>query len=57
MKKINILLIGIFITFHTLYAQTTLWQGKGRIAISRDGYEHDDDDWAATPLSLALIAA
>lgn len=32
MKKINILLIGIFITFHTLYAQTPLWQGKGRIA-------------------------
>ena len=57
MKKINILLIGIFITFHTLYAQTPLWQGKGRIAISSDGNEHDDDDWAATPLSLAMIAA
>ena len=57
MKKISILLIGIFITFHTLYAQTPLWQGKGRIAISSDGNEHDDDDWAATPLSLAMIAA
>ncbi len=38
-------------------AQTPLWQGKGRIAISSDGNEHDHDDWAATPLSLALIAA
>ncbi len=38
-------------------AQTPLWQGKGRIAISSDGNEHDHDDWAATPLTLALIAA
>ncbi len=38
-------------------AQTPLWQGKGRIAISSDGNEHDHDDWAATPLSLAVIAA
>ncbi len=41
----------------TSSAQTPLWQGKGRIAISSDGNEHDHDDWAATPLSLALIAA
>lgn len=34
-----------------------LWQGKGRIAISSDGNHHDHDDWAATPLSLALLAA
>jgi hypothetical protein len=40
-----------------LDAQTPLWQGKGRIAISSDGNEHDHDDWAATPLSLALLAA
>jgi len=38
-------------------AQTPIWQGKGRIAISSDGNEHDHDDWAATPLSLALLAA
>jgi hypothetical protein len=38
-------------------AQTSLWQGKGRIALSSDGNEHDHDDWAATPLSLALLAA
>ncbi len=36
---------------------TPLWQGQGRIAISSDGNEHDDDDWAATPLTLAMLAA
>lgn len=34
-----------------------LWQGKGRIIISADGNEHDHDDWGATALSLAIIAA
>ena len=34
-----------------------VWKGKGRIAISSDGNEHDKDDWAATPFSLALLAA
>lgn len=34
-----------------------LWEDKGRIAISSDGNEHDKDDWAATPLSLALLAS
>ncbi len=38
-------------------AEKPLWQGKGRIAISSDGNEHDHDDWSATPLSLAIIAA
>ncbi len=38
-------------------AQAPLWQGKGRIVVSADGNEHDHDDWAATPLSLALLAA
>jgi fibronectin type 3 domain-containing protein len=33
------------------------WQGQGRIAISSDGNEHDHDDWAATPFTLALLAA
>ena len=39
------------------WAQTPLWQGKGRIVVSADGNEHDHDDWAATPLSLGLLAA
>ncbi|MEM9227610.1 MAG: hypothetical protein AAGA45_06550 [Verrucomicrobiota bacterium] len=34
-----------------------LWQGQGRIAISSDGNEHDHDDWGATALSLAILAA
>lgn len=38
-------------------SQETLWQGKGRIIISADGNEHDHDDWAGTPLSLAIIAS
>lgn len=46
-----------FLATAPLAAQTPLWQGKGRIAISSDGNEHDDDDWAATPLTLALIAS
>ena len=53
-------LLVIFLTLlsiSTLEAQTPLWEGKGRIAISSDGNEHDHDDWAATPLSLALLAA
>lgn len=37
-------------------AQTVPYS-KGRIAISSDGNEHDKDDWAATPFSLALLAA
>ena len=51
------LLVSIFLLNSSLYAQKPLWQGKGRIAISSDGNEHDNDDWAATPLSLALLAA
>jgi hypothetical protein len=47
----------IFLSISTLEAQTPLWEGKGRIAISSDGNEQDHDDWAATPLSLALLAA
>jgi hypothetical protein len=39
------------------WAQTPLWQGHGRIVVSADGNEHDHDDWAATPLSLAILAA
>lgn len=34
-----------------------LWQGRGRIAISSDGNEHDNDDWSATALSLAILGA
>ncbi|MEP3837786.1 MAG: hypothetical protein ABJM36_09065 [Algibacter sp.] len=50
------LIISMF-NMANVFAQTPVWQGKGRIAISSDGNEHDHDDWAATPLSLALVAA
>lgn len=56
MKKSVILLLSITITL-VCNAQTSLWQGKGRIVISCDGNEHDNDDWSATPLSLALLAS
>jgi hypothetical protein len=49
---ISTLLLAIF----TAHAKP-LWQGTGRIVISSDGNHHDHDDWAATPLSLALLAA
>ena len=55
MKKTIVLLVA-FIPF-ICFAQTPLWQGKGRIVISCDGNEHDNDDWSATPLSLALLAS
>lgn len=56
MKKVTIFLFCVAISLSAL-SQTSLWKGKGRIAISSDGNEHDHDDWAATPLSLSLIAA
>jgi len=58
MKK-SLLLISalVMLLSGSVWAQTPLWQGKGRIVISSDGNEHDSDDWAATPLSLALLSA
>ena len=38
------------------YAQTVPYS-IGRIVVSSDGNEHDHDDWAATPFTLALLAA
>jgi len=56
MKRILVTAFILLVVFTSVVAQTPLWQGKGRIAISSDGNEHDHDDWAATPLSLALLA-
>lgn len=53
----GIIVLSLFLISSTTQAQNPIWQGKGRIAISSDGNEHDHDDWAATPLSLALLAA
>ncbi len=56
-KKIIINLLVCLFGIYSIQAQTPLWQEKGRIAISSDGNEHDHDDWAATPLGLAILAA
>lgn len=45
-----------FSSFQPLFSQTIPYS-TGRIVISSDGNEHDEDDWAATPMSLALLAA
>lgn len=57
MKKVCLFILLVFSCTIHLSAQNPLWQGNGRIVISSDGNEHDHDDWAATPLSLAIIAA
>ena len=57
LKKTVLLFSLILNLISYSYSQSPLWQGKGRIVISSDGNEHDHDDWAATPLSLAIIAA
>jgi len=57
MKKIYLFVLFVFSCVSHSLAQNPLWQGKGRIVISSDGNEHDHDDWAATPLSLAIIAS
>jgi hypothetical protein len=57
MLKIYLLPWLLAFQINFLFAQTPLWQSKGRIVVSSDGNEHDHDDWGATPLSLAIIAA
>ena len=51
------IILAFIILSGSVTAQAPVWQGKGRIALSSDGNEHDHDDWAATPLSLALLSA
>jgi hypothetical protein len=57
MKRFCLITLLFLSGIVALSAQKPLWQGKGRIVISCDGNEHDHDDWAATPLSLGLLAA
>lgn len=59
MKRfISILVAALMLLLPSaLHAQTALWQGKGRIAISSDGNKHDSDDWSATAMTLALLAS
>lgn len=56
MKRVVLTSILALMSF-SLIAAEPMWQGKGRIVISSDGNEHDDDDWAATPMTLAILAS
>lgn len=58
-KNKSLTFLVLFLVSVGVFAQNNkaLWQGKGRIAISSDGNEHDDDDWSATPMSLAMLHA
>ncbi|MCG8700802.1 MAG: hypothetical protein MI922_22300, partial [Bacteroidales bacterium] len=57
MKKILFLLVVAAIMLPNQVSSQTIPYSKGRIAISSDGNEHDKDDWAATPFTLALLAS
>ncbi|MDO7171567.1 hypothetical protein [Mariniflexile sp. AS56] len=58
MRHFRILLCAcaLLITPQFFYGQTIPYS-IGRIVVSSDGNEHDHDDWAATPFTLALLAA
>lgn len=56
MKFVTLFCVLCFSCIQLSLAQTIPYS-KGRIAISSDGNEHDEDDWAATPMSLALLAS
>ena len=57
MTRIYFLILLLCLNLNILAARQALWQGNGRIVVSCDGNEHDHDDWAATPLSLAILSA
>lgn len=58
MKRRTLLFaVVMLLVLGNVMAQQAPWQGKGRIAVSSDGNEYDHDDWAATPLTLAMLAA
>jgi hypothetical protein len=59
MKNFNqiALVFLISMVLSSIVNAQTIPYSKGRIVISSDGNEHDHDDWAATPFSLALLAA
>ena len=56
MKSFKAVFLVLLSISNLLQAQTVPYS-IGRIVISSDGNEHDHDDWAATPFSLALLAA
>lgn len=56
-KVLVYILISLFCPFIEILGNIYNEDFKGRIAISSDGNEHDDDDWSATAFSLALLKA
>ncbi len=55
--KFPVFFLIAFIVLPSISFAQTIPYSKGRIVISSDGNEHDEDDWAATPMSLALLRA
>ena len=52
-----VLLVALLLASVGVYAADPLWNGRGRIVISSDGNAHDEDDWGASALMLALLAS
>ncbi|MCG8700801.1 MAG: carbohydrate-binding protein [Bacteroidales bacterium] len=57
MKNVFFFLLVVAIMLPNQLFSQTIPYSNGRIVISSDGNEHDKDDWAATPFSLALLAS
>ncbi|MCM4156943.1 hypothetical protein [Gramella sp. AN32] len=55
--KLYQIIFFLAVVFTINFQAQTIPYSTGRIVISSDGNEHDHDDWAATPLTLALLAA
>ncbi|MCG8700366.1 MAG: hypothetical protein MI922_20090, partial [Bacteroidales bacterium] len=56
MKKTLLLLFSTLLCI-IAFSQDAINFPNGRIAISSDGNIHDEDDWGATAMSLAIIDA
>lgn len=55
-KLLFLTLLAFSTSYSASFSQSIPYY-TGRIVISSDGNEHDEDDWAATPMTLALLAA
>ncbi len=53
----TVIYVFIILFIPSFFYGQTIPYSTGRIVISSDGNEHDHDDWAATPFTLALLAA
>ena len=53
----SIICLLILLSIPNFFYGQTIPYSIGRIVVSSDGNEHDHDDWAATPFTLAFLAA